>query len=119
MSACSVTEGAGVRLMDMALPSAVLLRTQSDERLVALARAVHERAFEAIVRRYRAPLLAACRRMSPDGRGEDGLLQALLSAWAALRRGDDVCDRPAWLFRIVRNAAISHRRRAGHAGLEL
>lgn len=32
--------------------SLVLLRSQSDERLVALAREGHERAFEAIVKRY-------------------------------------------------------------------
>src|SRR3954464_12855335 len=103
----------------MGLPSAVLLRTQSDDRLVALAREGHERAFEAIVRRYRRPLLSACQRICADGRGEDVLQQALLSAWAALRRGDDVRDLPAWLFRIVRNAAVSHRRRNGHDGAEL
>ncbi|MDA0166159.1 sigma-70 family RNA polymerase sigma factor [Solirubrobacter ginsenosidimutans] len=103
----------------MSRTSAVLLRTQSDERLVALARAGHERAFETIVRRYRRPLLAACRRMVNDGRAEDVLQQALLSAWSGLRRGDDVRDLRAWLFRIMRNAALSHRRRAGHAGAQL
>src|SRR4051794_36102633 len=103
----------------MGLPSAVLLRTQSDERLVALAREGHERAFETIVRRYRTPLLAACRRICTDGRGEDVLQQALLSAWAGLRRGDDVRDLRAWLYRIVRNAAVSHRRRSDQDGREL
>src|SRR4051794_1459951 len=103
----------------MGLPSAVLLRTQSDERLVAPARDGHERAFETIVRRYRRPLLGACQRICADGRGEDVLQQALLSAWAGLRRGDDVRDLRAWLYRIVRNAAVSHRRRTGHDGLEL
>jgi RNA polymerase sigma factor (sigma-70 family) len=103
----------------MSRTSAVLLRSQSDERLVALTRAGHERAFETIVRRYRRPLLAACRRMVDDGRAEDVLQQALLAAWSALRRGDDVRDLHAWLFRIVRNAAVSHRRRAGHAGAQL
>src|SRR4051812_43260164 len=105
--------------MPILSPTAVLLRTQSDDRLVALAREGHERAFEAIVRRYRRPLLSACQRICADGRGEDVLQQALLSAWAALRRGDDVRDLPAWLFRIVRNAAVSHRRRNGHDGAEL
>jgi hypothetical protein len=37
--------------------SDVFLRSQSDERLVALARAGHERAFVAIVERYRRELL--------------------------------------------------------------
>ncbi len=105
--------------MDMSRTSAVLLRTQSDERLVALARAGHERAFETIVRRYRRQLLSACRRMVDDGRAEDVLQQALLAAWGALRRGDEVRDLRAWLFRVVRNAAVSHRRRAGHDGSEL
>ena len=94
--------------------SLVLLRSQSDDRLVALARQGHERAFEAIVRRYRRPLHSACRRMVPDALAEDVLQQALVSAWAALRRGDDVRDLRAWLFRIVRNTAVSTLRRSGH-----
>jgi RNA polymerase sigma factor (sigma-70 family) len=93
--------------------SLVLLRTQSDERLVALARDGHERAFEAIVKRYRRPLLAVCRRMVPEARAEDVLQQALVSAWRALRRGDQVNDLRPWLFRIARNAAVSNLRRTG------
>lgn len=93
--------------------SLVLLRTQSDERLVALARDGHERAFEAIVKRYRRPLLAACRRMVPEARAEDVLQQALVSAWRALRRGDEVRDLRAWLFRVARNTAISNLRGPG------
>ena len=53
----------------VSLPSAVLLRTQSDERLAALAREGHERAFEAIVERYRRPLMRACRRVLPEAPG--------------------------------------------------
>lgn len=98
----------------MSLPSRAVLRTQSDERLVALARAGHERAFEAIVRRYRRPLLTACQRVLPDGRAEDAVQLALVSAWAALSRGDDVRELRAWLYRIVRNAALSELRVLGH-----
>ena len=58
--------------------STVLLRTQSDARLVALARTGHDRAFEAIVERYRRPLLRACRRILPEARAEDALQQALV-----------------------------------------
>ena len=50
--------------MPIPSPSTVLLRTQSDERLVELARGGHERAFEAMVERYRGPLLRAARRAS-------------------------------------------------------
>lgn len=94
--------------------SLVLLRSQTDDRLVALARQGHERAFEAIVRRYRRPLLSTCRRIVSDALAEDVLQQALVSAWTALRRGDDVHDLHAWLFQIVRNTAISTLRRSGH-----
>ena len=59
--------------MNVRRTPAVLLRSQSDERLVALSRAGHEPAFETIVRRYRRPLMAASRRMVEDGRAEDVL----------------------------------------------
>src|SRR3954453_14488701 len=76
----------------MPSPSLTLLRTQSDDRLVALARVGHERAFEAIVERYRRPLLRAARRVLPEARAEDALQQALIAAWTALQRGDDGRD---------------------------
>jgi RNA polymerase sigma factor (sigma-70 family) len=93
--------------------STVLLRTQSDARLVALASAGHDRAFEAIVERYRRPLLRACRRIVPDARAEDALQLALVSAWTAMRRGDDVRELRPWLYRIVRNTALNQLRAAG------
>jgi RNA polymerase sigma factor (sigma-70 family) len=94
--------------------STVLLRTQSDARLVALARGGHDRAFEAIVERYRRPLLRACRRILPEARAEDALQQALMAAWTALRRGDEVHDLRPWLYRIVRNTALNQLRVAGY-----
>jgi RNA polymerase sigma factor (sigma-70 family) len=98
----------------MTSPSTVLLRTQSDERLVALARAGHDRAFEAIVERYRRPLLRACRRILPDARAEDALQQALVAAWRGLQRGDDVRELRPWLYRIARNTALNQLRVAGY-----
>ena len=95
-------------------PSLTLLRTQSDDRLVALAREGHERAFEAIVERYRRPLLRAARRVLPEARAEDALQQALLSAWTALQRGDEVRDLRAWLYRIVHNSALNALRVSGY-----
>jgi RNA polymerase sigma factor (sigma-70 family) len=88
-------------------PSLSLLRTQSDERLTALARAGHERAFEAIVERHRRPLLRHARRLLPEARAEEAVQQALLAAWAALARGDEVRHVGAWLHRIVHNAALN------------
>lgn len=49
------------------LASLPVLRTQSDERLVDLAREGSEAAFEAIVVRYRAPLLRYCAGVLPGG----------------------------------------------------
>jgi RNA polymerase sigma factor (sigma-70 family) len=90
------------------------LQTQPDERLVALARDGHERAFEALVRRYRSRLLAYCRRVAPRGTSpEDILQQGLLQAWRALSSGAEVRDARAWLYRIVHNVAITALRAAG------
>jgi RNA polymerase sigma factor (sigma-70 family) len=89
-----------------------LLQSQPDERLLALARSGHEPAFEALVRRYRKPLLAYSRRTAPEAPAEDVLQQALLQAWRALDSGAEVRDARAWLYRIVHNVAISTARRA-------
>lgn len=85
--------------------SDVLLSSQSDERLVSLAREGHELAFAAIVERYRPELQALARRLCSDGRSEDILQQAFLSAFAALRSGCEVRHLRGWLYRIVRNTA--------------
>src|SRR3954468_6618089 len=103
----------------MPSPSLTLLRTQSDDRLVALARNGHERAFEAIVERYRRPLFRAARRVLPEARAEDALQQALIAAWTALQRGDDVRDLRAWLYRVVHNTALNQLRVAGYHYEEL
>lgn len=91
-----------------------LLTAQSDQRLAALAAEGHERAFEALVHRYRRPLLRYCRRLQlADARAEDVLQQALLQAWMALARGTVVRDVRPWLYRIVHNTAVNAMR--GHA----
>src|SRR6202000_762309 len=79
-----------------------LLAAQSDQRLVALARDGHERAFEALVQRYRRPLLRYCRSLRlSDTRAEDVLQQALLRAWLALSGGTEVRDVRPWLYPIA------------------
>src|SRR5215208_2490592 len=103
----------------MPSPSIVLLRTQSDARLVALAREGHERAFEAIVERYRRQLLRACRRLLPEARAEDALQQALVAAWRGLERGDDVRELRPWLHRIAHNTALNLLRQSGYDYEEL
>ena len=103
----------------MPSPSLALLRTQTDERLVELARVGHERAFEAIVERYRRPLLRGARRVLPEARAEDALQQALLSAWTALQRGDEVRELRPWLYRIVHNTSLNALRVSGYEYAEL
>ena len=98
----------------MPSPSIVLLRTQSDTRLVALARDGHERAFEAIVERYRRQLLRACRRVLPEARAEDALQQTLVAAWRGLRRGDEVRELRPWLHRIAHNTSLNLLRQSGY-----
>jgi RNA polymerase sigma factor (sigma-70 family) len=91
----------------MAAPTLALLRTQSDARLAALARDGHERAYEAIVERYRRELLRHAQRVVDEARAEDVLQHALLASWAALRRGDEVRDLRPWLHRIVHNTSLN------------
>jgi RNA polymerase sigma factor (sigma-70 family) len=88
-----------------------LVATQSDTRLVALSSEGHERAFEALVLRYRRVLLRYCRGLLPSGGpAEDALQQGLLQAWLALQQGTEVREPKAWLFQIVRNVALNARR---------
>jgi len=87
--------------------SDTLLRTQTDERLVALAREGHERAFVAIIERYRRPLLVFARGLVPEPRAEDVVQQSFLAAWRALGTGAEVRHLRGWLYRIVRNSAAT------------
>ncbi|MDX6697383.1 MAG: hypothetical protein QOE65_780 [Solirubrobacteraceae bacterium] len=94
--------------------SSTILRTQTDARLLALAAKGYERAFEAIVERYRKPLHRWCRTILPEARAEDAVQTAFLKAWAALRSGTEVSDLKPWLYRIARNAALDNARKAGY-----
>lgn len=98
----------------MPMFSSALLRTQSDERLVVLAREGQERAFEAIVDRYRKPLQRYCERALPRSRAEDVVQQVLLNAWLALRNGTDVQSLRAWLYRIARNTVLETAQAPGY-----
>jgi RNA polymerase sigma factor (sigma-70 family) len=97
-----------------------LLRLQSDERLVELARAGHEPAFDAIVHRYRPALLRYCTRILGPERAEDAVQQALASAHTAMTSGDDrqLNLRP-WLYRIAHNTALNFLRGAKRDEVEL
>jgi RNA polymerase sigma factor (sigma-70 family) len=95
------------------LASTALLRGQSDARLVDLTRAGNEQAFEAIVHRYRRPLLRYCGRILPPGRAEDAVQQAFLSAYRAICEGDNELILRPWLYRVARNSALNLLRQNG------
>ena len=84
--------------------SDLFLRSQTDDRLVALAATGHSRAFTTIVERYRRDLVAYARRFD-SGRAEDFVQQTFLSAFSALQSGAEVRHLRGWLFQILRNLA--------------
>ena len=57
--------------------------------------------------------------MLPEGRAEDALQQALLAAWTALQRGDEVRELRPWLYRIVHNTSLNALRVSGYDYAEL
>ena len=95
------------------------LRCQSDDRLVELARAGNERAFEAIVHRYRRPLVRYSSRLLREPRAEDAVQQTFLNAYRALSRGDGEIELRPWLYRIAHNASVDAMRRTPVAHEEL
>ncbi len=88
-----------------------VLRTQSDDRLVALVRDGTEAAFEEIVRRYRAPLVAFAAAYGPPD-PEDVVQESLTRSWEALRESNTEMNLKPWLYTIVRNRALNARRDA-------
>jgi RNA polymerase sigma factor (sigma-70 family) len=95
------------------LAGASLLRLQTDERLAALAHGGHEQAFNAIVERYREPLMGYARRLAGADRAEDVVQQALASAHTALTARDEpIRQLRPWLYRIVHNTALNALRSA-------
>jgi RNA polymerase sigma factor (sigma-70 family) len=99
----------GSRLQPLAR---AVLRTQPDERLVALSREGREAAFEEIVRRYRTALVAFAAAYAPRERAEDVVQESFVSSWDALRSSTEEIRLKPWLYTIVRNRALNARRDA-------
>jgi RNA polymerase sigma factor (sigma-70 family) len=95
------------------LASTAVLRGQTDDRLIDLTRAGNARAFEAIVHRYRGPLLKYCARIVPPERAEDAVQQTFLSAYNAISAGDRELNLRPWLYRIAHNSALNLLRQNG------
>src|SRR3954463_13859700 len=94
-----------------------LLRFAADEKLIALVRRGRDDAFEVLVDRYRARLLAFCRNMLRSAEdAEDVFQEVLVNAYRAIRAdGRPIAAKP-WLYRIARNRCLNElRRNSAHA----
>ena len=99
------------RVRSLHIPSP-LLGLQSDERLVAITRAGHVAAFEALVARYYGRLLAFCRHLvGSQEDAEDVLQEVMAAAFRAILADDRQIHVRPWLYRIARNRSLNHLRR--------
>jgi RNA polymerase sigma factor (sigma-70 family) len=95
------------------------LRFQPDGRLVSLVRDGYEAAFEEIFRRYGAALRGYAASIVTAQRADDVTQEAFTKAYLALRgSGKEIQLRP-WLYRIVRNTALTNIRDEPKPALEL
>ena len=96
-----------------------LLRLQSDERLVALTRRGNQAAYEALVARYQARLLAFCRHMlSSREDAEDVLQEVFAAAFNAMLADERPINVRPWLYRIARNRCLNHLRKQTAIGVD-
>ena len=96
-----------------------LLRLQSDERLISLIRRGNHHAFEALVARYQARLLAFCRHMlSSREDAEDVLQEVFAAAFNAINADNRAINVRPWLYRIARNRSLNHLRKAQAIGVD-
>jgi RNA polymerase sigma factor (sigma-70 family) len=99
--------------------SSPLLRLQSDERLIALVRRGNHSAFEALVKRYQARLLAFCRHMLGSKEdAEDVLQEVFAAAFNAILADERAINVRPWLYRIARNRSLNHLRRVQAIGVD-
>lgn len=96
-----------------------LLRLQSDERLVALARRGNQGAFEALVGRYQSRLLSFTRHMLGSKEdAEDVLQEVFAAAYNAMLADERPINVRPWLYRIARNRALNHLRKQQPIGVD-
>jgi RNA polymerase sigma factor (sigma-70 family) len=96
-----------------------LLRFAADEKLIALIRRGRDDAFEVLVDRYKARLLAFCRNMLRSTEdAEDVLQEVLVNAYRAIRADSRPITAKPWLYRIARNRCLNEMRRGSAAPVE-
>lgn len=109
MEASALKHASGRGLLARRSP---LLRLQGDERLIAMIRAGHDRAFEVLFDRYHARLLAFCRHMLRSSEdAEDVLQEVFTKAHAAILADERRINARPWLYRIARNRCLNHLRK--------
>jgi RNA polymerase sigma factor (sigma-70 family) len=91
----------------------LLLRCQSDQRLVDQVQAGNDLAFEVIVDRYRPALLRYCRRLLSASRAEDAVQQTFLNAYESIEGDAESRRLRPWLYRIAHNVAVDVLRKDG------
>jgi RNA polymerase sigma factor (sigma-70 family) len=101
------------------LLSGPALRFQPDGRLVSLVRDGYESAFEEIFRRYGAALRNYAASIVTAQRADDVTQDAFTKAYLALRGTDKEIQLRPWLYRIVRNTALTSIRDEPKGQLEL
>ena len=89
-----------------------VLRRLSDERLVALVRGGHYEAFDVLVNRYEARLVAFCRSIVRSRQDAEDVVQDVFAAAFRAMLADQrpIHVRP-WLYRIARNRSLNELRR--------
>jgi RNA polymerase sigma factor (sigma-70 family) len=96
-----------------------LLRLQSDERLILMVRRGSTAAFEILVSRYHARLLAFCRHLLGSREdAEDVLQEVLAAAFNAILADDRPINVRPWLYRIARNRCLNHLRKTVAVGVD-
>jgi RNA polymerase sigma factor (sigma-70 family) len=95
------------------------LRFQADGRLVSLVRDGYESAFEEIFRRYGPALRNYAASIVTAQRADDVTQDAFTKAYLALRGSEKEIQLRPWLYRIVRNTALTSIRDEPQARLEL
>jgi RNA polymerase sigma factor (sigma-70 family) len=109
MEASALTHASSAGLLGRRSP---LLRLQRDDRLIALIREGHDRAFEVLFDRYEGRLLGFCRQMLGSHQdAEDVLQDVMISAHAAMLADRRPINVRPWLYRIARNRCLNHLRR--------
>ena len=96
-----------------------LLRTASDEKLIALTRRGRDDAYETLVERYRPRLLGFLQHMLRSREdAEDVLQEVYVAALRAMRTDERPIQAKPWLYRIARNRALNHLRRPSDIAVE-